>query len=269
MKKSLLLIASIAILFASCDKVENYVVYSGQSGDVLSGTGVSEKVQRIFIEKYTGPRCTNCPAADSVIHSHLEQNPNIIAVSIVDSSTFGNPYLNQPDFRTDAGNAWSKYFGIIKYPTMMVNRATSGNGFNLITSTDEISQALTGQPALPKVAIDLFSDGTKARAVLEFVGDYNGGLTLTLMVIEDSLIAKQASPNGAIEGYVSNHILRDVITDIWGTDVPCQGTAGTKITLGFNFTLREDWVPAHCKLVALLSDKATRSVVNCAQCNAL
>ena len=113
MKKLLYIIGCLSLLMASCDKVDEYIVYAGATAEWTPGSGVANKVQRALLEKYTGPHCTNCPPADEVIHGLMDTyGDKLVAVSIVDSSNFGLPYANQPDLRTQEGNLWSQYFGI-------------------------------------------------------------------------------------------------------------------------------------------------------------
>ena len=75
MKRHLIIVLGAIFAFgmlASCDKIapEDYIVYSGATGEWVDGNGVSDKTQRAFIEKYTGVRCPNCPSADTPLPTH-------------------------------------------------------------------------------------------------------------------------------------------------------------------------------------------------------
>ena len=108
-----------ALLLASCDKIEdasngNYVIFSGAAGEwIESIDGVADHSQRVFLEKYTGTHCTNCPKADVEVEKlHQKYGNQLIAVSVYDSSNYATPYPNNLDLRTEDGNIWSKYFGM-------------------------------------------------------------------------------------------------------------------------------------------------------------
>lgn len=277
-KKILLALSCVAMLMTACDKVEDYTIYA-VTGTWTSGNGVADKTQRVFLEKYTGPRCTNCPDADVVINNALQANPEkLIAVSIVDFSTFGNPYLEQIDMRTEDGDAWSKYFGITQYPTAMFNRAKANGAWELITSKDAIgakANALVSQNNTPAVAMEMNCPSPNVINIdMEILKEGLPNMTLTLLVIEDSLVAKQASNEGTIENYVSNHMLRDIVTAPWGTnfqtkDANTGSNIGNKISVVFNYEPNKEWKLNHCKYVAFVSNKATREVINCAECEVL
>lgn len=265
------------LLLTSCDKIaeDEYTIYS-VAGTWTSGSGVATPVQRAFLEKYTGPRCTNCPAADVSINEALSSfGEKLIAISIVDSSTFGNPYSGHPDLRTDDGNIWSKYLGITQYPSALINRAKKGGAWDIMTAMDGVNAKVSGCISQsPSVAVEMSCPEHNTISInLELLRDNLPSMTLTLAIIEDSIVAKQATPTGHIDDYVSNHMLRDVITGPWGADFHKEdnggNTLGNKINVLFEYQPKEEWNLEHCKYVVLISNKATREVINCAECHAL
>ena len=60
---------ALTVAFASCDKIESddYLIFSGSTGEWYDGQPVADHTQRLLVEKYTGNRCTNCPDADEII----------------------------------------------------------------------------------------------------------------------------------------------------------------------------------------------------------
>jgi hypothetical protein len=60
----------------------------------------------------------------------------------------------------------------------------------------------------------------------------------------------QMMPNGKTsKDYVHNHVLRDAITDIWGTpvDIPVDGNKSISLI----YTLPEKVNPANCNIVGI------------------
>ncbi len=282
MKRNIILsaIASL-LLLAACDKIEpneegRYDIFSGAAGTWYDGTAVADHTQRAFLEKYTGVRCVNCPTADDAISQAMGvYGEQLVVVAIHDSSTFCKPYTGNIDMRTDDGDAWSTFFGVKatgSYPNAMVNRTSTGNAFDLFTPTSGIEGRVDNALAeSPRIAIDVKSQLSGREAAidvsLEFLQKVSQQLTLTLLVIEDGLVAAQMLPDGSKEeNYTHNHILRDVITDPLGAAVDADGHQGTKRHAVFTYTLSEEWNADKCHVIAFVSDAATHAVINVDEC---
>ncbi len=280
--KKIVLSLSIIILTAfaiqSCDKIEQnddgtYTVYSGAVGEWINGNGVADKSQRALLEKYTGLRCNNCPKADTVIATATAQyNGLLIPVSIHDSSfSFCRPWT----FSTPTGNEWSHYFGTFgQYPQAIVNRSLSGSSFDRFDPTSGITShvdPLVQQSAKVAIAADAACANNTINVTvnLEFVETVAEPLTLTICIIEDNLVATQLQPDGHTwdSNYVHNHIFRDVVTDMWGADIDCSGTAGEKRMAVFSTNkINPDWKLENCHIVAFVSYKESRDILNVVEC---
>lgn len=257
----------------SCDKIDpdNYTVYAGAplawEQDVAF-----DAVQRAYVDKYTGPKCTNCPLADATLDAaHHQFGDKLVVVSINHHTGQGIPFPDQPDLRTDEGTTWDKYFGINGIPAAYLNRNTatqySGSMDNI---TADISSVIGTNPVVgvEVTADDSDGDGTvEIMARVYFKQSYTKPVTLTLAMTEDLLAYKQSMPDGTVQDdYVHNHMLRDVITDVWGADIDCTGAAGEARQTTVSYTVSDQSVNlANCNIVAFVSDKSSRRVLNCAQ----
>lgn len=278
MKKIFTLLAASLLAFASCDKIEsdNYLRFAGQSGTWYDGNGVENPQQRVFLEKYTGVKCVNCPTADEVITASLEKyDGQLIAVAIHDSSNFSIPYPNNPDLRSEAGNQWSRYFGIRasgSYPAAMINRPKNGDGYEIIDPGAGVDAHIERYiNNTPTVGIEVASSWENGMALIdvdiEYLTDVDAEQTLTVFIMEDGIVAKQKLPEGDPDpNYVQNHVLRTVITDIWGDEVKADGKAGTQRTVRYTYSPNIEWVAANCHVVAIISDKESKTVINVAEC---
>lgn len=278
--KLFILLTFAAMVFASCDKIENsdYIVYSGAAGEWNEGMGVTDHSQRTIIEKYTGVRCVNCPNADQSISAAVSQyGGRLIAVSIHDSSSFTRPINSgDPRLSTEDGNAWSNYFGVRaagEYPAALVSRTPNGSTWDLFNPTSGINtrvDQIVADDANIAVAVGArTNDGSVDITVnLEFIQAYSQQLTVTLLIMEDGLKVTQRQADGSDdENYIHNHVLRDVITDLWGADVNCTGAAGEKRIALFKYNdYDSSWNLANCHIVAYISDKETRQILNVAEC---
>ncbi len=272
------LLSCAALILASCDKIDeqNYIIYSGAVGEWFDGNGVTDHSQRAIIEKYTGVRCVNCPTADEAINSALTQyNGKLLAVAIHDSGAFGKPYSGNPDLRTDAGDDWSHYFGVFaagQYPTALVNRTTASSGWDLFNPISGINSHVDpivnsdADVAIEVAAVDNQDDIT-ITVNLEFLNKVSDQLNVTLFFIEDGIVAAQSLPDGSKDNeYVHNHVLRDVITDVWGAEVDCTGAVGEKRMAQFDYhNVNHSLNISNCHIVALLSNRTTRQILNVAE----
>lgn len=281
MKKTVLsLLTLVALLFTACDKIEEdqYIIYSGASGEWVDGNGVSDHSQRALIEKYTGVRCLNCPTAEDAINAAVAQyGGKLLAVAIHDSSTFTRPYPNNPDLRTATGNTWSKFFGVFdagQYPVALVNRTPGASGwdlFNPISGINSYVDPIVNSEATIAIEVSATeAEGLISTTVnLEFLENVGDNLNLTLFIIEDNINATQLMPDGEKnESYIHNHLFREVITDVWGTQIDCTGAKGEKKMTTIDYQVaNSEWIIANCHIVAFVSNRDTRQIVNVAECD--
>ena len=252
-----------------CDKInpEEYTIYDGAVVNWIPDNSFITPVQRVYVEKFTGPRCNNCPMADATLAGI--HNDNVVMVSINHPTGQGIPYPDQPDMRTDGGTVWDKYFGINAIPSAYINRDMStqyqGDMSNIV---GDINQALTVDPT---VALNVYASNqdneVSIDVFLKYVKNYTKPVTLTVALIEDSLSYRQLLPDNSIDdNYVHNHMLRKVITGFWGANVDATGVEGEAKKGSLSFTVDNDIILDNSHIVAFISDKATRKVLNCASC---
>ena len=276
MKKTILLVFSFYLLLSltACDKIEEeqYWVYAGANGTWYDTDEEVPAVQRAFVEKYTGVRCVNCPKADEVLHEALEKYGEQLTVVAIHAGVFGEPYSGDEDLRTSNGTKWYEYFGISGQPAALLMRAKSGSAWDIFTPTsnfdDKIDAVISPAPEVSIKVVPMTEEGkiTGADIFLSFEKTVEDSLTVTLLLTEDKIYTAQDSRTKArIEHYEQNHVLRAVITDPWGTDVAASGTAGEKRTVRLPFEMDERWHAENCHLVAFVSDKNTRKILNVAQ----
>ncbi len=253
---------------AGCDKIEpeEYTIYDGVAVTWSEGTEAVAPVQRAYVEKYTGPKCSNCPKADATLGAI--HNERVVVVSINHPTGQGVPFPNQPDLRNAGGNAWDAYFGINAIPAAYINRSSSQYQGEMGTIEGDINKALAEAPTVALAMKATASGATVSVGVdLQFVKQYSSPVTLTVAIVEDSLVYKQMLPDNTVDAdYVHNHMLRKVVTGFWGRDVEARGDEDEKVHGALTFTADDDIVLAHSHVVAFVSDKATRRVLNCVAC---
>ena len=274
MKKKILFACGMALaatLMAGCDKIEKdqYWLYAGANGTWYDTDEDVPMVQNAFIEKYTGVRCKNCPTADEVLHTALEKYGDRLSVAAIHSGAFAQPYGNDEDLRCDAGNAWYEYFGISTQPAALVMRAKSGTAWDLFTPTanfdDKIDAVLNADATVGILTTTVKDDNGNycADIAVAFARDVQEELTLTVLLMEDGLYTTQITPTGdKVDNYEQNHVLRTTVTDPWGIDINAKGTAGEKRTVRLSIALDDHWNENNCTVVAFVSEKNTRKILN-------
>lgn len=267
------------MLFAACDKIEiNEAGYfgteAGLSGEWTNGDGVADKSQRAFIEKYTGSKCVNCPDADELIHNLLEaRGGKAIAVAVESHTSFGDNYSNSPNLRCEDGIVWSEYYGAEQLPACLVNRMEEHPFIAMADIATKVDAVIAhGAQVAIAVSNQQNDDKAKIKVDLEFLENVSDDLTLTLLIMEDSVLSKQLSTSGLKNDYPHDHMLRDVITDPWGASIlkeQVSGAQGEKKSATFDYTVDSSWKKQHCHIVAFISKKDTKEVLNIAECELL
>lgn len=261
---------ALTVAFASCDKIESddYLIFSGSTGEWYDGQPVADHTQRLLVEKYTGNKCTNCPDADEII-SQIQNTAGdkMIAISI-HAGLFSRPIEGNQDLRTEVGNTWHDFFGVSTYPAAMINRSGAILGYAEMESG--INAALSDNPTA-KLAMDMntkYDPQSRQLTIMsniEFLEDIAESLTLTVLVMEDGIIGKQSDGSETLENYEFKHVLRNTVTDLWGIDVDADGKTGTCRYVVLNYTLPTEYVAENCHIVGFISNKETKEVIQCAE----
>ena len=131
----------------------------------------------------------------------------------------------------------------------------------------DIATAIAENPAVG-VSVTAADDNGKVAITVNvvFAQSVTTPLTVTLALTEDSLAYRQINGNEIINDYVHNHMLRDVITDVWGADIDCTGNAGEARKATITYNLPAEVVASNCNIVAFVSDKQSREVLNSTSC---
>ena len=274
MKRTLLTICSlIALAFVSCDKIDEseYLIFSGASGEWYSTDVDIPAVQCAFIEKYTGVRCKNCPTADEVLHAAADKYGDRVAIAAIHCTSFANPITNQdPDLRTEDGAVWQEYFlgGNPALPSALVSRTKYNNSlaFTPTANFDDRIDNILNQT--PQMAMSMNSGIEESgefftEVYVERLAESAQNLTLTVLLIEDDIHTTQVDGSEQISDYQQNHVLRDIITDPWGIDVELPSNKGF---VRLTFSLPEACNADNCHLIAFVSNKENKEILNTTQC---
>ena len=272
-----ILLASTLLLtfafFASCDKIDEPFVKQTGSVDTSQGNFV----KRVLLEDYTGHGCVNCPTAAIIAHDLKQEYGEKLVLLTIHAGWFAKPIPpSMPyDFQTEAGTAWDLKFGIgnAGNPNGMVNRI--GLPSNHIVSPSgwrsAISKALATDPLVDLQIVNKYDTSQRKLDIqIEtlFITNVKKNLKLVVVLTESGIIQPQKNNNPEvgntplIEKYEHNHVLRSAISSTWGSSIAEIGTANPEsVVKSFKYTLKDEFVPENCTVVAFIYDEDTNEVL--------
>lgn len=202
--------------------------------------------RNVILEEFTGRNCGYCTDGHRVANQIMAANPGrvwAINIHYGSLSPTSYPNLNLPSINPTISNAFP-HNGI---PTGVVNRSTSG----AIDRGQWNGQANTqlNQVAECNVAgvVQINPDTRVATITVEVYYTGNSSVTenyLTIAMLQDSILGSQSdygnyNPTQWLNGqYVHMHVLRDVITPVWGEAVS-PTTQGTLVTKTYEYQIPE------------------------------
>ena len=265
------------LLLVGCDKIEGDIYQIVQNEDVtvtFPDINPDEVYRKIFVEEFTGHRCTNCPQGHQTLESlHQQYGDTLVTVGIhygALAKPFGSVFSY--DFRTEAGNQIGDAYGIDGIPAAIVNRVQKSEGWpreqwaSVLRDVDR-SKVFAAVQLINEY--DAASKTLKANAKVTTLKAIDNQLRLILFVVEDGIVKPQKDGNQDIEDYVHNHVLRCALTDPFGfplTKDTWQNGDSEMYAASVSFD-GQDWNPENCQVVAALFDPITSEVLQVEKVN--
>lgn len=276
MKRSSVFIALLSVLwFQSCKEIGPAIDF-GEVGEDTAYTTTPETPQtrKMLAEEFTGVSCPPCPKGHEAMRAiKASKNGNVVVIGYhIFNYAQANPVekdgqkLSKYDFRTqDATDvANSVLGGLGGMPEAAFDRTLYKNKH--LTSRIEWNGAADARGAAQtttpvNIHITSTYDATTLEATvkvkLAYTDDVNFKQTLTLAVIEDSVIDAQKTDTSIIKDYVHEHVLRDIVTPVTGVLIPTKvdpKVAGRVYERTFKVPVKPEWHAEHCKLVVFVSN---------------
>lgn len=265
------------LLLTGCDKIEGDIYQIVQNEDVtvtFPDINPDEVYRKIFVEEFTGHRCTNCPQGHQTLESlHQQYGDTLVTVGIhygALAKPFGSMFSY--DFRTEAGNQIGDAYGIDGIPAAIVNRVQKSGGWpreQWASVLRDVDRSKVSAAVQLINEYDAASKSLKANAKVTTLKDIDHQLRLILFVVEDGIVKPQKDGNQDIENYVHNHVLRCALTDAFGF-VLTNGSwnPGDSETYAASISFDgHDWIPENCQVVAALLDPITSEVLQVEKAN--
>jgi len=199
--------------------------------------------RNFILEEYTGTNCQFCPDGHRIAQNIMANNPGkAYAINIHQGGFSGN----NPDYKTQWGDPLAQQYGINSYPAGTCNR-----GAGVVNRGQWNSQCnnIISQPSVVNVAAEGTVDWATRKLTLLVEVYYTGNATqttnqLNIALLQNDIIGPQVgvgyNPDMIIGSqYKHMHMLRDFITDQWGTDVT-PTTTGSFWSHTFEYNIPEE-----------------------------
>ena len=259
------------ITIQSCDKIEppykeNNTITPGETNK-----------RKVLLEDYTGHTCVNCPPAGVKATELKTVYGDQLVIITVHAGYFAAPYAApfDSDYRTEAGNDWNSFFGIITNPKGMVSRLSDG-GSQLVDYGEWGTRIgnLVDEDALASIEIETtYTESNRSLQIktsTKFLQEMQGSYNIQLCLTEDSIVSPQRNnsatvgPVPTIEDYVHRHMLRQGINGSWGEPIVAGNNAivaGQSYEHSYTMTLNSDFNVKHCSVVAFVYSTADYGIL--------
>jgi hypothetical protein len=296
MTKKLLFLSFIsAIIFSSCDFVENpYPETNANLGDTASCPtpsfpAVTAHIKKILIEDFTGHTCGNCPRAAKELHEIDSIYPGkIVGLALHVGSTFAAPAPGygsttppafMADYRTTAGDDYDFVFGASDFglPQGMFNRkeydAVAQTHLKFYPNWKTYAASIVAEPSVVdlQIAVDFNSTTRKICCAIKdsFLTTTTDTLKMVVLLTQDSIVDWQDNVGVITSSYLHRHMLRDAITPsgAWGESLVSGSIpVGTTHIKKFAYTVPADYksIPCdvnHCHLIAFIYKVRTYEII--------
>jgi hypothetical protein len=282
MKKTFICLLGIALLFASCDRLENPVTVAKNKyredlyGAAPSFSTATAAERNVLFEEFTGHLCGFCPPSTYLalqLDSALGERMVTVAIHAGSLAEVGGT-LFQTDYNTTAGNLyWSQLNGGFN-PTARIDRlqglshfeyldpANPGSWQDIVTSEMNVSTPVSMQANCQYVSADnVFNIHMNSQ----FLESYTGKVNLVVLLIESDLVSAQedySQTPAEIENYVHMHVLRTNVSEPMGNQIASNPAAGFSATTSFTIPLKSTWTPTNMTVIGYLVDADTHAVLN-------
>ncbi|MBQ8968729.1 MAG: Omp28 family outer membrane lipoprotein [Bacteroidaceae bacterium] len=249
-------LAVVMLLLASCSHIDE--------SEQLIYVKPASVGRSVLIEDFTGQRCINCPRATQTIAELQEAygEEKVVAVAF-HSGPFGSTVRGvRYPMTTDIGEAYFAHWGLSSQPVGIVSRHGPSDYSDWGTQVYTLLQQTARVKMDLAVAYDADTRKTDFTVTLMGTeGDLDGKLQLWLT--EDSITAFQYLPDGSTDQqYTHNHIFRDAVNDLWGSDLSLAEGETTEETFSYTIPVDKDWKPEHMHVVAFVyTDQGVEQVV--------
>ena len=266
MKKLMFILAMAFFMvgMVACDIIEEPYFKENNGGGNQPGEEPTVK-KYVLLEDYTGVKCVNCPAAGELALQLQEQYHHQVVVLSVHAGDLAEFPLF--DLTTTEGDEWWKFLAFQQNPTGAINRKMVNGGYAYDTPmwADAVAEVLQEEAALEMTPSIQYNETTRELKVdikSKFIAELPDTYSLTVCIMEDSLVGIQQTPEGIVKDYVHRHVFRGTMNGTWGEEINTTAIApGDEIVKSYTTTLNEAYNADQCYIIAYVANSDTKEVL--------
>lgn len=203
--------------------------------------------KNVVLEEYTGTNCTWCPAGHKSANQASVANPGrIIPINIHQGGFSGN----DPDYKTEWGDALANQYSISSYPNGTLSRGAASVTYSTWPTavTPILAQASIVNVAA-QAQIDAVTKVLTVTVETYYTADADvSSNMLNVALLQNNVIGPQIGMDKnptqiTSDGkYIHMHMLRQLLTGQWGDSLKVESgviPAGTFFTRTYTYTLPE------------------------------
>ncbi|GJM31074.1 MAG: hypothetical protein DHS20C18_00750 [Saprospiraceae bacterium] len=200
---------------------------------VVAQTIVSTTVENrnAVLEEYGGIYCIYCPEGNAIASVICSNHPNDVVLINIHEGPYANPLTGAPDYRTDFGESLASQTGLNGYPAGTINRrvfagyeqgqpnTTALNRSYWDWAVESILEETSPVNLAATASLDLTTEEMTIYVEIYYTGNSTTDINkLNIALLQNEIVGPQLG-GGMGNEYVHNHMLRDMITGQWGTNV--------------------------------------------------
>lgn len=268
MKKLSFIIAMAFLMMGvvACDIIEEpYKKDNSGGGNTGGGETPGQVVKHVLLEDYTGVRCVNCPAAGQLaleIQERYDHKVVVLSVHAGDLATF--PPFN---LKTPEGDEWWNFFSFQQNPIGTINRkmVNGGYAFDSPSWEEAVAEAIQEEATVDMSAEVTYNDANrelKVDVASKFLAEMPDTYSLTVCIMEDSIVGTQVTPEGNISDYVHRHVFRTTMNGAWGEELNQAAVAPEEeFVKSYTTTLNAAYNADQCYIIAYVANAGTKEVL--------
>lgn len=268
MKKSLLLLAALAIVFVGCNNNDN------PDGPNATPKWCSTQVEKknAILEEFTGQGCGYCPDGHKRANAIAQANPGRFFPINIHAGGYARPEMQCADATTIHNG-----FVVRGYPMGMVNRGDAGvvdrGAWSAYANQEFQKDACVNMVA--KANLNKANRELKVTVEMYYTADAPAATNyLTVEILVDNIMAQQSNGkqynpdfyDDATGLYRHMHVLAGCVSTPWGEEIT-NTTKGSLVTKEFTYTVPEklgthDIVLDDITVVAFVCEEQKYNVLN-------
>ncbi|MDG1261772.1 MAG: Omp28-related outer membrane protein [Flavobacteriales bacterium] len=280
MKNILSLVVLTAILFTSCDKIDDPVLdfniqyRSDLYGEAPTFGAASTTTKNVFLEDFTGHNCGFCPDAAVIADEIFAQYPDRVSLMAIHAGSLAEPDPGDSQFFAD----WTSDDGDVLWdqldfqfnPAGRINRVGGPGVFLSPTTWVDETLAEINQTAVVNLQIqaNFGVEGNHANVHVngQFASAYENPTNITVYITESDLFGYQLwydNDPEYVPNYEFKHVLRGSITGPLGLSFTDEAPAANEeVQIDYSYEWNNAWVAENCYVVAVITDNVTGEVLN-------